>query len=85
MFVPVKVTEHLAFDSEQVVELSENELVEVNVTVPVGVNGVPAAVSVTIAVQVDCWLITIGVAQVIEVEVDRGFTVIVVGELWLLA
>lgn len=81
----MKVTEHLAFDSEQVVELSENELVEVNVTVPVGVNGVPAAVSVTIAVQVDCWLITIGVAQVIEVEVDRAFTVIVVGELWLLA
>ena len=75
----------MAFDSEQVVELSENELVEVNVTVPVGVNGVPAAVSVTIAVQVDCWLITIGVAQVIEVEVDRAFTVIVVGELWLLA
>ena len=57
--VPVKVTEQLPAVNPQLRALSEPPVVpadNVNVTVPVGVIGVPAAeVSVTVAVQVDAW------------------------------
>ena len=48
-----------------------------NDTVPAGVIGVPAAeLSVTVAVQVEAWLMTTGLLQVIEVVVERGLMVI---------
>jgi hypothetical protein len=46
-------------------------------TVPAGVLAVPAAVSVTVAVQVDAWLMKTGVVQLIAVEVVRRLAVIV--------
>jgi hypothetical protein len=48
-----------------------------NNTVPAGVLAVPAAVSVTVAVQVDAWLTNTGVVQLTAVEVVRRLTVIV--------
>ena len=73
----VRVTEQLPLARVQVVELNEPKLV-VQVTVPVGVLGVPAAVSVTVAVHVDPWFATTGDAHVIEAEVGLRLTVIVV-------
>jgi len=73
----VRVTEQLPLTRVQVVELNEPKLV-VQVTVPVGVLVVPAAMSVTVAVHVDPWFATTGDAHVIEVEVVRRLTVIVV-------
>jgi hypothetical protein len=48
-----------------------------NRTVPGGVLAVPAAVSVTVAVQVEAWLMNTGVLQETAVAVVRRFTVIV--------
>jgi hypothetical protein len=48
-----------------------------NSTVPAGVLAVPVAVSVTVAVHVEAWLINTGVVQLTAVEVVRRFTVIV--------
>ena len=48
-----------------------------NETVPAGVLAVPAAVSVTVAVQVEAWLMKTGVVQLTAVDVVRRFTVIV--------
>ena len=48
-----------------------------NSTVPAGVLAVPAAVSVTVAVQVEAWLMKTGVVQLTAVEVVRLFAVIV--------
>ena len=48
-----------------------------NRTVPAGVLAVPAAVSVTVAVQVEAWLMKTGVVQLTAVEVVRLFAVIV--------
>ena len=51
----------------------------VQLTVPVGVIGVPAIeVSATVAVHVDPWFATTGDAHVIEAEVGLRLTVIVV-------
>ena len=48
-----------------------------NRTVPAGVLEVPAAVSVTVAVQVEAWLMNTGVVHETPVEVVRRLTVIV--------
>jgi hypothetical protein len=48
-----------------------------NRTVPAGVLAVPAAVSVTVAVQVEAWLMKTGVVQLTAVAVVRLLTVIV--------
>ena len=48
-----------------------------NRTVPAGVLAVPAAVSVTVAVHVEAWLMKTGVVQLTAVEVVRLLTVIV--------
>jgi hypothetical protein len=48
-----------------------------NSTVPAGVLAVPAAVSVTVAVQVEAWLMKTGVVHDTAVEVVRRLTVIV--------
>ena len=46
------------------------------VTVPVGVVGVPTVeVSVTVAIQVDCWLTATGESQETVVDVVLGLTV----------
>jgi hypothetical protein len=52
--------------------------VSVRETVPVGVLVVPAAVSVTVTVQVDAWLATTGVVQLTAVVVVLKFTVMLV-------
>jgi hypothetical protein len=62
--------------------------VSLKATVPVGVRKVPATdVSVTVTVQVEAWLITTGVVQLMTVEVVRGLTVMLVvpllAELWV--
>jgi len=46
-----------------------------NSTVPAGVLAVPAAVSVTVAVQVEAWLMKTGVVQLTAIEVVRSVTV----------
>ena len=48
-----------------------------NKTVPAGVLAVPAAVSVTVAVHVDAWLMKTGVVHETAVDVVRRLTVIV--------
>ena len=48
-----------------------------NRTVPAGVLAVPAAVSVTVAVHVEAWLMNTGVVQLTAVEVVLRLTVIV--------
>jgi len=48
-----------------------------NSTVPAGVLAVPAAVSVTVAVHVEAWLMKTGVVHDTAVEVVRRLTVIV--------
>ena len=49
-----------------------------NSTVPAGVLAVPAAaVSLTVAVHVEAWLMNTGVVQLTAVEVVRLFTVMV--------
>jgi hypothetical protein len=52
--------------------------VSVKETVPVGVLVVPAAVSVTVTVQVDAWLATTGVVQLTVVVVVLRLTTILV-------
>ena len=56
-----------------------------NSTVPAGVLAVPAAVSVTVAVHVDAWLMKTGVVHETAVDVVRRFTVIVLEKVWLAA
>ena len=48
-----------------------------NRTVPAGVLAVPAAVSVTVAVQVEAWFMKTGVVQLTAIAVVRKLTVIV--------
>jgi hypothetical protein len=54
-----------------------------NRTVPAGVLAVPAAVSVTVAVHVEAWLMNTGVVQLTAVVVVRRLTVIVLENVWL--
>jgi hypothetical protein len=61
-----------------------------NNTVPAGVLAVPVAVSVTVAVQVDAWLMKTGVVHETAVEVVRRLIVIVLDVLgplpaWILS
>ena len=48
-----------------------------NSTVPAGVLAVPAALSVTVAIQVEAWLMKTGVVHETAVEVVRLLTVMV--------
>jgi len=48
--------------------------VSLRATVPVGVMNVPAALSVTVTLQVEPWLTTTGVVQVTVVAVVLGLT-----------
>ena len=80
--VPVKVTEQLPAVRPQLRALRDPPVVpadKVKVTVPMGVTGVPAAeVSVTVAVQVEAWLITtVAGAQTTAIAEVRTVTVIV--------
>ncbi len=82
--VPVKLTVQLPPVRVQFAALNEPVPVDVKVTVPVGVIGVPAVeVSVTVAVQVDAWLITTGVAQETAVAEVLTVTVIIAAALVL--
>ena len=56
-----------------------------NKTVPAGVLAVPAALSVTVAVQVEAWLMKTGVVHETAVDVVRRLTVIVLEKVWLAA
>jgi len=74
--VPVKVTEHEPEASVHVVALKVPvEPVLDHVTVPVGVLVVPAAMSVTVAVQVEACPTTTGEVHETAVAVVRRFTV----------
>ena len=77
MKVDVHVADAVVPARVQVVKLPVTP-VWLNVTVPVGVLVVPADVSVTVTVQVDPWLITIGVVQETVVVVTRGLTTMLV-------
>ena len=52
--------------------------VSLNATVPVGVMNVPTDVSVTVPVQVEAWLATTGVVQLMVVLVARRLTTMLV-------
>ncbi len=56
----------------------------VKVTVPVGVLIVPAAMSLTVAVQLDPWLTRTGLTHVTDVVVVRRFTITLAGVALLL-
>ena len=74
--VPVKVTEHVPAAKVQLAALKvPADPVDVNATVPVGVLVVPAAVSVTVVVQVVATLIaTVAGMHETAVEVVRRLT-----------
>ncbi len=82
--VPVKVTVQVpATFRIQLGALSEPVPVDVKVTVPVGVLAVPDDVSVTVAVHVDAWLITTGLAHETAVLVARLLTMMLAAALVL--
>ena len=81
---PVKLTWQLPDARVQLVALRTPALVGVNVTVPEGVVAPVAEESVTVTVQVDAWLITTGLWQLMLVAVlckEKGLTVMLVGAL----
>jgi len=67
----VKVVEQVPVDSRQLVEPSDPGPVMLNVTVPVGVTGVPGEVSETLAEQVDWTFTRTGVVHVTIMLVER--------------
>ena len=72
----VNITEHEPAASVHVAALNVPAApLLLQVTVPVGVLVVPAAVSVTVAVQVDAWLTTTGEVHETAVEVVLRLTV----------
>jgi len=74
--VAVNVTEHEPETRPQVAALNDPAApVELKLTVPVGVLVVPAAVSVTVAVQVEAWETTTGEVHETAVAVVRRLTV----------
>ncbi len=77
MKVEVQVAEAVVPASVQVVKEPVTP-VSAKPTVPVGVMNVPAALSVTVTVQVEPWLTTTGVVQETAVVVVRGFTTMLV-------
>jgi len=67
---PVRVTLQFPLPFKlQLVVVGVTELPELKVTVPVGTVGPDAAVLATVAVHVDPWFTTMGVEQLIVVEV----------------
>jgi hypothetical protein len=82
--IAVKVTEQLPETRVQVAELKDPAApVSVKLTLPDGMITVPGEVSDTVAVQDEAWLTTTGLEQTKEVEVVRGFTVILAAALVL--
>jgi hypothetical protein len=75
--VEVHVADAVVPDKVQVVKDPVTPVCE-SVTVPVGVLVVPAAVSVTVTVHVEPWLITTGVVQLTVVVVVLTLTTILV-------
>ncbi len=72
----VNVTEHVPATKAQLATLNEPAApVLENETEPVGVLEVPAAVSVTVAVQVEAWLTKTGEVHATAVLVVRRLTV----------
>ncbi len=67
----MKVVEQVPVDSRQLVEPSDPGPVMLNVTVPVGVTGVPGEVSETLAKQVDWTFTRTGVVHVTIMLVER--------------
>jgi hypothetical protein len=86
--VEVHVAEAVVPASVHVVKVPVTP-VSASETVPVGVRNVPAEeVSVTVTVQVEAWLITTGVVQLMVVDVVLGLTVMLVVPLlplWLVS
>jgi hypothetical protein len=80
---PVKVIEQLPPDNLQLVLLNDPDPATRNVTFPLGTIGVPVSVSVTEALHVEAWLTTTGLEHASVVDVVRGSTVMVAGELEL--
>jgi hypothetical protein len=82
--VPVNITEQFAVVPLPLrVQVAMLKLpaapVLVKLTMPVGVMGVPADASVTVAVQVDAWLtVTVDGLQFTEVDVTLGLTITLV-------
>jgi hypothetical protein len=76
--VGVKATKQLPEDRMQVaVSESPATSVSVKLTLPVGVISVPGDVSETVAVQVEAWFTSTGLAQTMVVDVARGFALTV--------
>lgn len=75
--VPVRTTEHAPPLSVQLVLVGVTLPLAAMLTVPVGVVGVPADVSITVTVHVLVALGAIGLSQTTAVDVVRLFTVIV--------
>ena len=67
----MKVVEQVPADSRQLVEPSDPGPVMLNVTVPVGVTGVPGEVSETLAEQVHWTFTRTGVVHVTIMLVER--------------
>ncbi len=73
----VNVTEHVPATRAQLATLNDPAApVELKLTLPVGVLEVPAAVSVTVAVQVEAWLTKTGEVHATAVLVVLRLTVI---------
>lgn len=77
MNVELQVAEAVVPARVQVVKVPVTP-VSLRATVPVGVMNVPSELSLTVTVQLDPWLATTGLVQVIAVVVARGFTTILV-------
>ncbi len=77
MSEPAAVAETITLqDAETPDPCRVQAMVDVNVTVPDGVDWAPASVSVTIAVQVAAWLtVTVEGSHATAVEVARLFTI----------
>ena len=67
----MKVVEQVPVDSRQLVEPSDPGPVMLNVTVPVGVTGIPEEASETLAEQVDWTFTRMGVVHVTVMLVER--------------
>ena len=83
MTEPVNVTEQLPPDNLQLALLNDPDPAARNVTFPLGTIGVPVSVSVTDALHIEAWLTTTGPEHASVVDVVRGSTVMVAGELEL--
>ena len=80
----MNVTEQVPDDKMQLSELKDPVgPVSLKATLPDGTVAVPGEGSDIVAVQVDAWLTTTGLKQDNAVELERRFTVMIVGPLAL--